>query len=196
MVKRILGISLVSAAIVALWGLPSHFGYDPTCYICRRTLDVSCWTADFQTKLRIFSTLGQPAWLGAYLAILTSLVLALFLNSKRKLYAICYLLFAVLFYVDILFTKSRAALIGVWISLGFFVFTYFWLEIKKKVKKLSFKKTTAYTKPLLLISKGLITAVVIIKKRIKIISRGLVYSVVFFKNFLLRRQPHIPNPCL
>lgn len=147
MVKRILGISLVSGAIVALWGLPSHFGYDPTCFLFRRTLDVSCWTADFQPKVRIFSTLGQPAWLGAYLAILAPLCLGYFLNSKRKLFAIGFALLAIIFYVDILFTKSRAALIAFWISTAFFIFVYYWLEIRKKVKKISLQSVLRYTKP-------------------------------------------------
>src|SRR3989344_8885581 len=69
-VKKSLFLSLVSGLIVALWGLPSHFGYDPTCFLFRVTFDVSCWTADFMPKVRIFSTLGQPDWLAAYLAIL------------------------------------------------------------------------------------------------------------------------------
>src|SRR5258708_3041025 len=37
MVKRLIFVSLGSAAIVALWGLPSHFGYDPTCLLFRGT---------------------------------------------------------------------------------------------------------------------------------------------------------------
>ncbi len=151
LIKRILVTSLFSGTIVALWGLPSHFGYDPTCFLFRGSLDVSCWTEDFQPKLRIFSTLGQPAWLGAYLAILSPLVLALFLNSKRRLFAFCFLLLSVLFYVDILFTKSRAALIAFWISIACFVFSYYLIDVRKKVKKISLKNVFAYTKPLLLI---------------------------------------------
>src|SRR3990167_5123113 len=83
MVKRLLLVSLISGAVVALWGLPSHFGYDPTCLIFRGTLDVSCWTADFLPKVRIFSTLGQPAWLAAYLALLIPITIAFFINATR-----------------------------------------------------------------------------------------------------------------
>ncbi len=51
---KYLYVIIASAVGVALWGLPSHFGYDPTCYVFRGTFDVSCWTAAFQPKSRIF----------------------------------------------------------------------------------------------------------------------------------------------
>ncbi len=137
--KKILGISLVSGTIVALWGLPSHFGYDPTCLLFRGSLDVSCWTSDFQPKVRIFSTLGQPDWLGAYLAILTPLLLAFFLNAKRRLLATYYLLLATLFYLDLLFTKSRSALLGAWVGIAVFGGIYFWSELKGKFRSLDKK---------------------------------------------------------
>src|SRR5579871_2541339 len=74
-VMRVLTISLVSGLIVALWGLPSHFGYDPTCFVFRGNFDVSRWTDAFQPKSRIFSTLGQPDWMAAYMAVLIPLAL-------------------------------------------------------------------------------------------------------------------------
>src|SRR5436190_8635122 len=46
-VWRVLQISLFSGLFVSLWGLPAHFGYDPTCFVFRGTLDVSCWTDAF-----------------------------------------------------------------------------------------------------------------------------------------------------
>jgi hypothetical protein len=51
-------VSLASGLVVTLWGIPSHFGADPTCLLFRGTLDVSCWTEAFQPTIRIFSTLG------------------------------------------------------------------------------------------------------------------------------------------
>lgn len=138
-VKRSLSLSLVSGLIVALWGLPSHFGYDPTCFLFRKTFDVSCWTADFMPKARIFSTLGQPDWLAAYLAILIPISIAFFINSiksEKKLLATCYLLLATLFYIDLLYTNARSGFLGIWLALIFFAATYFWLENKKT--KLSF----------------------------------------------------------
>lgn len=144
--KRLLGISLISGSLVALWGLPSHFGYDPTCYIFSRTLDVSCWTADFQPMIRMFSTLGQPDWLGAYLAILSPIVLSFILNSKSKIYSAFYSLLGLLFYCEILFTKSRASLIGFWIAdLSFFTIYYF-TQVKPKLEEITFKSFKPYLK--------------------------------------------------
>lgn len=144
MVKRLVMVSLGSGTLVALWGLPSHFGYDPTCLIFRGSFDVSCWTADFQPKIRIFSTLGQPAWLGAYLAILIPLIFSFFLNTERKIYRLGVTLLAVLFYIDLLFTRSRAALLGFWISIGFFVLYYFNFYVKTKIKSFNYPKLRPY----------------------------------------------------
>ena len=83
-IKKSFYAILSSALLVVLWGLPSHFGYDPTCLLFRGTFDVSCWTSDFQPKIRIFSTLGQPDWMAAYLAALLPLIAALFLNVSIR----------------------------------------------------------------------------------------------------------------
>lgn len=150
-VKKILGLSLISGVLVALWGLPSHFGYDPTCLIFRGSFDVSCWTSDFQPKVRIFSTLGQPAWLGAYLAILIPLLFAYFLNAKNKLHLLGLGLLTIIFYVDLLFTRSRAALIGFWVSALLFSAHYLFNELGFKLKNLQIKKVLEKTKPFLLL---------------------------------------------
>ena len=75
-VWRSLIITLTSGVVVSLWGLPSHFGKDPTCLLFRGTFDVSCWTEAFHPTVRIFSTLGQPAWMAAYLACLLPLAMS------------------------------------------------------------------------------------------------------------------------
>ncbi len=162
MVKRLLFISLTSGLIVALWGLPSHFGYDPTCFIFRGTFDVSCWTADFMPKVRIFSTLGQPAWLAAYLAILIPIAIAFVIknhnfkitnpkqiqnnnnqNSKRfencnlfgawNLKFVIFTGLTVLFYIDLLYTRARAGILGIWIALIFFAAFYVFYYGKKSL---------------------------------------------------------------
>jgi len=133
-VQRLMTISLISGLIVALWGLPSHFGYDPTCLLFRGTFDVSCWTADFIPKIRIFSTLGQPDWLAAYLAILIPIAIAYFLKKRTSL-IINHLSFIILmlFYIDLLFTRARSGFLGVWISLIFFAGIYYWVNGKPKI---------------------------------------------------------------
>ncbi len=137
-VKRFLNLSIITAVIVSLWGIPSHFGYDPTCLIFRGNLDVSCWAADFQPRVRIFSTLGQPDWLAAYLSILLPVSIALFLenfNLKEKLKlnraAIFYFGSSLIFYIDLLYARSRSAIIAVGISMSILFTAYFYLKRKE-----------------------------------------------------------------
>ncbi|MCL6096305.1 MAG: O-antigen ligase family protein [Patescibacteria group bacterium] len=150
-VKRLIFVALSSGAIVALWGLPSHFGYDPTCLLFRGTFDVSCWTSDFQPKVRIFSTMGQPDWLSAYLSVLLPITIALFIKStffrvlgNKKLelskksagFAILYFLMFLLFYVDIAFTKAKSGFLATWFSIAFFAASYAFLELRNRKIKL------------------------------------------------------------
>lgn len=126
--KRIILINITTGLIVALWGLPSHFGYDPTCLLFRGTFDVSCWTESFQPMVRIFSTLGQPAWLAAYVAVLLPLSIVLFLKNftsqttEKKYHPKNFILYIldffliVLFYLNLLFANTRAGFLGFWIA--------------------------------------------------------------------------------
>jgi len=148
-VKRFLKVTLLSGIIVALWGLPSHFGYDPTCLIFRGTLDTSCWTESFKPTIRIFSTLGQPAWMAAYLAVLLPLSMATFiktiststkehiqllslkihLTKKQLLLASLYLLLIILFYLDLLFSNTRGGFLAFWAANGIFWVSLFALTL-------------------------------------------------------------------
>lgn len=140
-----------SAIIVILWGLPSHFGYDPTCLLFRGTFDVSCWTADFQPKIRIFSTLGQPAWLAAYLVVLLPVSVAFLINFLKshgipKIKSVNFILLLghgflfIALYLALLYTQSRAAIVASWIILPLLLLLYFWFFVKPSFnpKKLSF----------------------------------------------------------
>lgn len=118
-VMRILWVSLISCILVALWGFPAHFGYDPTCLVFRGTLDVNCWTDAFKPTIRTFSTLGQPAWLAAYLAILLPLTMVYGLNvistkhkAQNKFLVPSLLSLVALFYISLIFTNTRAGFIG------------------------------------------------------------------------------------
>ncbi len=121
-VKKLLKVSLLSSFLVILWGLPGKFGFDLSCFVFIGQLNNACWTDQFHPELRIFSTLGQPNWLGAYLAIhffigLYFLLQQLFIppsytegkkNGTIILYGYLFLNFS-----SILFTRSRSALISV-----------------------------------------------------------------------------------
>lgn len=140
-VTRYIVATLISGLIVALWGLPSHFGYDPTCLIFQGELSVACWTEAFQPKIRMFSTLGQPNWLAAFLVILIPFAIAFAIThlSKAKKFAIneasllgvFYVALAALFYTEIGWTLSQSGFIGFWIGNALFTLLYLALLLRK-----------------------------------------------------------------
>jgi O-antigen ligase len=146
-IKPFLLASLVSGAVVALWGLPSHFGYDPTCALFRGKFDVSCWTAAFQPKVRIFSTLGQPNWLAAYLALLIPIALAFVVFEKRAFLRAIFASLSLLFYLDLIYTDSRSGMLGVWIAILTFYLLVFGISVYKT-------KNASRLKPLLITLSG------------------------------------------
>lgn len=120
-VIRLLSISLMTAAVVAIYGVLERLG-----------IDKHLWVQDVQN--RVFSTLGQPNWLAAYLVALVPVALASAVrhyiqqsqgapqvNSKQQTEnrnisaffpAIFYSLVSILFFVVLLFTRSRSGLLG------------------------------------------------------------------------------------
>jgi O-antigen ligase len=129
--KSLLIVSLFSGGIVALWGIPSHFGFDPTCMIFGRGFTTACWTAAFDPTSRIFSTLGQPNWLAAYLAILLPIAMAFFITSSLNLKklsekfrnpaVVLFAFLSIIFYIAIVWTYSQSGFIGLWLGLFTFI---------------------------------------------------------------------------
>ena len=103
---------VLTALAVSLWGIPSHFGYDPNCLVLTGQLTSGCWQAEFQPTLRIFSTLGQPNWLASYLVLIFPLSLALLISGKRALPKTIYIVCAVAIFLAFIFTNSRSGLAG------------------------------------------------------------------------------------
>lgn len=68
-VPKLLIVSMIASCIVVLWGLPGWFGHDLSCLVFTGEWTNTCWTHNFRPSERMFSTLGQPNWLGAYLVI-------------------------------------------------------------------------------------------------------------------------------
>lgn len=114
-VIKILIISFITGAFIALYGVLEHFG-----------IDAQYWVQD--VKNRVFSTLGQPNWLAAYLSVLIPIAIALGLvNSKRTLLTSSfYLLVSSLFYLALLYTKSRSGFLGLGTGIVFLFTIYFW----------------------------------------------------------------------
>ncbi|MBI3366653.1 hypothetical protein HY041_03440, partial [Candidatus Roizmanbacteria bacterium] len=134
-IEKVLKTSLLSSFLVILWGLPGKFGFDLSCFVFTGQLNNVCWTDQFHPELRMFSTLGQPNWLGAYLAIhffigLYFLLKALFIPEytssfpekkgyvkkvQKNISMREILLYGYLFlnFSAVLFTRSRSALVSV-----------------------------------------------------------------------------------
>ncbi|MBI2325817.1 O-antigen ligase family protein [Candidatus Collierbacteria bacterium] len=96
-IKFVLISILSSATLVSLYGIAEHFG-----------IDKSLWVQDVQN--RVFSTLGQPNWLSAYLVALLPLPIFLAVKAKTKKLITVNCLLTTLFLLTIWFTKSQSGL--------------------------------------------------------------------------------------
>jgi len=119
---KIVNLILISGFLVSTFGILEHFG-----------IDKHLWVQDVQS--RVFSTLGQPNWLAAYLCILLPFALHKFLFAKTFLQKFSFLFLVSNFYICLLFTKSKSGLIAAIISLAvYFIInlfqkTNFWLLV-------------------------------------------------------------------
>ncbi len=149
--EKILKIILASSLLVILWAIPGHFGHDMTCLLFAGVFDNSCWdntTLAFRPELRAFSTLGQPNWLGAYLAVaffigVYFLIKFQILNHKsqinykfqitnyKNIFVSIYLF---LNFSMILMSRSRSAIGAVIVGLILFI-GYYLFFIKTNFKK-------------------------------------------------------------
>lgn len=112
---------VISAFLVSVWGIPSHFGYDPSCIYIHQRLDATCWTSDFNPTIRAFSTLGQPNWLAAFLGMVIPLNLALVLTSKNRQAQLTNSVLTILNYLAFTFSYSRGGTFGLIGSLSLFL---------------------------------------------------------------------------
>lgn len=132
--KRAVKYLLITGFIVSLWGILEKSGRSISCLFMRGKFDVSCWAEDI--KIRVFATLGQPNWLASYLVALIpiSLVIALKNNLNVKKYFV-WIILPLIFFITVLFTKSRSGIIAFIIS-----DIVFWILIfKKDINKFQIK---------------------------------------------------------
>jgi len=137
---KILKISLSSSVAVMLWGLSGKFGHDLSCLVFTGQFNNSCWTDQFRPAERMFSTLGQPNWLGAYLAIHFFIGLFFILTNhfKRWYLSYAYLLST---FICLLSTKSRSALLAV--GVGTLLYGYIVILLRQgNLLRKEFKKWT------------------------------------------------------
>ncbi|MFH1784624.1 MAG: tetratricopeptide repeat protein [bacterium] len=92
LLRRIIYSVLITAFIAVFYAYVQRFGFDP--YV---------WKGAFNE--RVFSTFGNPNFLGAYLVVSAPLILALFLRTRKYFY----LAFFIFLATGIYFTGSKGA---------------------------------------------------------------------------------------
>ncbi len=107
-----LNVAVATAAVVSLYGVAERLG-----------VDKHLWVQDVQN--RVFSSLGQPNWLAAYLAALVPIAMAMGIaksgDGRWRIHTtflsstLC-LLSSVLFFLVLLFTRSRSGLAGIFVA--------------------------------------------------------------------------------
>lgn len=126
---------LFSAAIVSAYGILEHFG-----------IDKNIWVQDVQN--RVFSTLGQPNWLAAYLTAIIPITWAFALNSKLKTKNFWVFFFlSSIFFLTLLYTKSRSGLAGFIVAYMIFWSGAFWIY-----RRFALKSFLAISSSLLVVS--------------------------------------------
>jgi len=122
--KLIVYSLLPGTFLVSVYGVFQHFG-----------IDKNIWVQDVQN--RVFSTLGQPNWLAAFLVALIPLT---WTGLVKKSYSYVLpaspakLCLSALFFITLLFTKSRSGLLGfIAADIIFWGFTL-WQDRKEALK--------------------------------------------------------------
>ncbi|MFH0749758.1 MAG: O-antigen ligase family protein [Candidatus Gottesmanbacteria bacterium] len=108
----------ITGSLVAFYGVLQHFG-----------IDKHIWVQDVQS--RVFSTLGQPNWLAAYLVSLIPITLAIaYVKKTTWVFSIIPAGLSLLFFLTLLYTRSRSGLIAFAI-----VDILFWLVLTIQTKQ-------------------------------------------------------------
>lgn len=133
-VLRSIYFILFSTAIAGILAVLEHFGFSATCGLMGLGFSNYCWVQDVQA--RVFSTLGQPNWLAALLVALIPITWAQILNDKKantKYFLNIFL--SILFFVTLLFTKSRSGFLAFGVESLIFWGYIFWKNKFKYVKE-------------------------------------------------------------
>ncbi len=85
-ILRMLRLSVYTSALVSIIGILSRFNFDLVCFALVGDIANDCWSAQFDPSQRIFSTLGQPNWLAAYLAVNIIFSYYFYLKENNKVF--------------------------------------------------------------------------------------------------------------
>jgi len=121
-----------TAVIVSLYGVLEHFG-----------IDKHLWVQDVQA--RVFSTLGQPNWLAAYVVALIPMTLSIaYVRKSHWPNTILPTAVTLLYFVTLLYTRSRSGLIAFIIcDILFWGVTFILSKRSKENKKVALKQQIA-----------------------------------------------------
>ena len=117
--KRIIYIIFFSTTLMVIYGILQFLG-----------LGFLKWSYDISETRRIFSTTGQPNFLGSFL-LLTLPVFLIVLKSRKKWLKFASVLGFILLLIALILTKSRGAILGFLAMILFFGFFYGWKHNKK-----------------------------------------------------------------
>ncbi len=122
-VKRTLQLALGASFLVSLWGIAEHFG-----------VDADIWVQD--VKSRVFSTIGQPNWLAAYLVAIIFVPISNVLMTKNQGLGKTswHIALATILFITLLFTRSRSGLLAFGISSFVYWGILFWKTKKESLK--------------------------------------------------------------
>ena len=124
-VHKLIKISVFTSFIISLYAIAERLG-----------IDKNFWIQDVQN--RVFSTLGQPNWLAAYL--LPNIFLVLYLSSTKKLSLLLASSIYLVLLAALIFTKSRS---------GFLAFALssvaYWLLLARQFSFLKIKQSLIFT---------------------------------------------------
>jgi tetratricopeptide (TPR) repeat protein len=104
---KMLIASAVSGSLVAWYGIAQHFG-----------IDAHFWRQN--VRARIFSTLGQPNWLAAYVVGLMPVLLGYGLYGLKKKMSFVYLTAFWLLFFSLIFSYSRSGFLAAILSIVLF----------------------------------------------------------------------------
>lgn len=128
--RKNIKVLLASGLLVSIYGIMQKFG-----------IDKDVWVQDVQE--RIFSTLGQPNWLGTWISILIPLIYAFYNKGNKK----AVFIISSIFFATLLFTKSRSALLG----FGIGSIILFLSKILGKEKRMRFLKLAGFFIPFVIL---------------------------------------------
>lgn len=113
--RKLINVTLWSGAIVSVYGVLERLG-----------IDKKIWVQDVQH--RVFSTLGQPNWLAAWLVAIMPIAWVLIIKNKGDKLTFKSLLphfLSLLFFAVLTFTGSRSGLLGfATVEVVFWIFVY------------------------------------------------------------------------